>query len=144
MRLIDADNFIKWLDIGHLRHPSELCFSELNVETMIKLQPTIDPETLPVVQKLRETAGARGRLLEKKKRQLADLTAERDARNKNYKLIVRGRNLSEQHPADEFVCSECGFTTQEFDSYDPEEDAHYEFIIKFCPNCGADMRGDQR
>lgn len=40
MRLIDADEFIRWIDLGHLRHPSELCFSELDVVNMINHQPT--------------------------------------------------------------------------------------------------------
>jgi hypothetical protein len=47
MRLIDADKFIEWLDIGHLRSPSEICFSEGDVEVMIDIQPTI--EAVPVV-----------------------------------------------------------------------------------------------
>lgn len=43
-RLIDADRFIKWLDVGHLRSPSEICLSELSVKQMIDLQPTIEAE----------------------------------------------------------------------------------------------------
>lgn len=39
-RLIDADEFIRWIDLGHLRHPSELCFSEVDVVNMINHQPT--------------------------------------------------------------------------------------------------------
>lgn len=27
-RLIDADDFLKWLDVGHLRNPGEVCFCE--------------------------------------------------------------------------------------------------------------------
>ena len=40
MRLIDADEFIRWIDLGHLRHPSELCYSEVDVVNMINHQPT--------------------------------------------------------------------------------------------------------
>lgn len=47
MRLIDADKFIDWLDVGHLRSPSETCFSEGDVKVMIDIQPTI--EAVPVV-----------------------------------------------------------------------------------------------
>ena len=47
MRLIDADKFIDWLDVGHLRSPSETCFSEVDVKVMIDIQPTI--EAVPVV-----------------------------------------------------------------------------------------------
>ena len=42
-RLIDADEFIKWLDVGHLRSPSEVCYSEGDVKVMIDIQPTVDP-----------------------------------------------------------------------------------------------------
>ena len=47
-RYIDADKFIEWLDVGHLRPPSEICLSELNVKKMIELQPTED--VVPVVR----------------------------------------------------------------------------------------------
>lgn len=43
MRLIDADAFLSWIDVGHLRNPAECCLSELNVKRMIELQPTITP-----------------------------------------------------------------------------------------------------
>ena len=41
-RYIDADRFIEWLDVGHLRSPSEKCLSENDVKAMIELQPTVD------------------------------------------------------------------------------------------------------
>ena len=41
-RYIDADKFIKWLDVGHLRSPSEICYSEGDVKVMIDMQPTAD------------------------------------------------------------------------------------------------------
>lgn len=41
-RYIDANKFIDWLDVGHLRSPIEVCFSELDVKSMIELQPTAD------------------------------------------------------------------------------------------------------
>lgn len=47
MRLIDADKFVEWLDVGHLRSPSEICYSERDVKVMIDAQPTID--AVPVV-----------------------------------------------------------------------------------------------
>lgn len=46
-RLIDKYDFIDWLDVGHLRHPSELCYSELDVVNMIEHFPTVD--AVPVV-----------------------------------------------------------------------------------------------
>lgn len=42
-RLIDADDFLKWLDVGHLRNPGEVCFCEADVAHMIKSRVTIDP-----------------------------------------------------------------------------------------------------
>ena len=41
--LIDADDFLKWLDVGHLRNPGEVCFCEADVAHMIKSRATIDP-----------------------------------------------------------------------------------------------------
>lgn len=35
MRLIDADALIEFIDPGHLRHPGELTFSELDVVNML-------------------------------------------------------------------------------------------------------------
>lgn len=44
MRLADMDAFKNWIDCGHLRNPTELCFSELDVIRMIDKQPTVDAE----------------------------------------------------------------------------------------------------
>lgn len=40
MRLIDADALIEFIDAGHLRHPGELAFSELDVVNMLNHAPT--------------------------------------------------------------------------------------------------------
>lgn len=42
MRPIDADALKRFIDCGHLRHPAEKCFSELDVIRMLDRQPTID------------------------------------------------------------------------------------------------------
>lgn len=47
-RLIDADKLISWIDPGHLRHPSELCFSEIDVVNILNHAPTVD--AVPVVR----------------------------------------------------------------------------------------------
>ena len=47
MRLIDADALKSWIDCGHLRPPTELCFSELDVVQILDKRPTID--AVPVV-----------------------------------------------------------------------------------------------
>lgn len=44
MRPIDADALKAYIDCGHLRPPSETCFSELDVVRMLDKQPTIDAE----------------------------------------------------------------------------------------------------
>ena len=43
-RYIDADALIDFLDVGHLRHPSELCFSEIDVANLLLHAPTISPD----------------------------------------------------------------------------------------------------
>lgn len=48
MRLIDADALISFIDCGHLRSPTEVCFSERDVVGMLEKAPTIDAE--PVKQ----------------------------------------------------------------------------------------------
>ena len=47
MRPIDADALKNWIDCGHLRSPTELCFSEQDVVRIIDMRPTID--AVPVV-----------------------------------------------------------------------------------------------
>ena len=43
-RYIDADALIDFLDVGHLRHPSELCFSEIDVANLLLHAPTVSPD----------------------------------------------------------------------------------------------------
>lgn len=44
MRLIDADALIEFIDVGHFRPPTEICFSELDVKNLVDKQPTIEPK----------------------------------------------------------------------------------------------------
>lgn len=41
-RLIDANDLIDFIDVGHLRHPGELCFSEIDVVNLLLHAPTVD------------------------------------------------------------------------------------------------------
>ena len=41
-RLIDANKLIDFIDVGHLRHPGELCYSELDVANLLLHFPTVD------------------------------------------------------------------------------------------------------
>lgn len=42
MRLIDADVLIDFIDVGHFRSPSEICFSEFDVVNMLEDCATVD------------------------------------------------------------------------------------------------------
>ena len=48
MRLIDVDDLIDFIDMGHLRNPLESCFSERDVVDMLESRPTVD--AVPVVR----------------------------------------------------------------------------------------------
>ena len=41
-RLIDANELIDFIDVGHLRHPGELCYSEVDVANILLHAPTVD------------------------------------------------------------------------------------------------------
>lgn len=57
------------------------------------------------------------------------------------------KNITENNSVDEFICSECGFITEDFSQIKIDEDFEegiyyeernrYEFQIQYCPNCGA-------
>jgi hypothetical protein len=47
-RLIDADALLAYIDVGHLRPPTEICFSELDVKNIVDKSPTLD--AVPVVR----------------------------------------------------------------------------------------------
>ena len=51
MRLIDADALLDFIDVGHLRHPSELCFSEIDVANMLLHAPTVSSDEVRGVGK---------------------------------------------------------------------------------------------
>ena len=42
MRLIDVDDLIDFIDMGHLRNPLESCFSERDVVDMLESRLTVD------------------------------------------------------------------------------------------------------
>lgn len=57
--------------------------------------------------------------------------------------IKHGRNMTDKHPVDEFICSECEFMIDDISEKVYDEDGDYyfhrEYEIKYCPNCGAKM-----
>ena len=47
---------------------------------------------------------------------------------------------------DQFVCSNCGIELQDWHRVERDEDGditYHEYEFKYCPNCGADIRGEQ-
>jgi hypothetical protein len=66
-----------------------------------------------------------------------------------YRKQRYGENLTENHPVDEFICSECGLITRENTRIEIDEDAdgdeeECEFEIKYCPRCGMKVKGGGR
>lgn len=64
---------------------------------------------------------------------------------KGKKQMDKGRNLNDIYTAcDQFICSQCGIELRNWDAIERDNEIndiiHYEFVFKFCPNCGADMR----
>ena len=57
--------------------------------------------------------------------------------------VHHGRNETQMNPVDEFICSECGFTVQDFEGYNNEEEVYYGFNPHYCPNCGVKMDGGE-
>lgn len=50
-------------------------------------------------------------------------------------------NLSDT--IDEFICSKCGYMTDEVSSCKKDDDGeifHYDYQFKFCPNCGRKVK----
>lgn len=82
MRLIDADALIEYIDVGHLRNPLELCFSERAVVDMLERRPTVD--AVPVVRCkdckhcLLDLSGREGHLCMYKRKSLLNARVKRD------------------------------------------------------------------
>ena len=61
--------------------------------------------------------------------------------------VRHGENITEMHPVDEFICSECGLIVRECCRYEIDQDDGdeicYEFVYKYCPRCGAKMGGER-
>ena len=65
----------------------------------------------------------------------------------HYKEVKLGENITKNHPVDEFICSECGFIARECHRIEIDEEygdaTIFEYEYRFCPRCGADMRGEK-
>lgn len=55
--------------------------------------------------------------------------------------VRHGRNITQMHPVDEFICSECGFMCEDCTEKVFNEDGDYfytrEYEYKYCPSCGS-------
>ena len=59
-----------------------------------------------------------------------------------------GHNCNEDYAdCDQFVCSECGIELQDWHRVERDEDdgdiSYHDHVFRFCPNCGAKMRGGE-
>jgi hypothetical protein len=59
VRPIDAEAMKSYIDCGHLRPPTEKCFSELDVVRMLDKQPTLDYAPVVHAAWLKERSGIR-------------------------------------------------------------------------------------
>ena len=59
---------------------------------------------------------------------------------------AQGSNVTDKHPVDEFICSECGFVMRDFSEtvIDLDADDEYcrEFYFRYCPRCGTKIESE--
>ena len=59
--------------------------------------------------------------------------------------VEEGENITENNPVDEFVCSKCGIILEDWSRVEIDEDdgerTNYEYVFRFCPNCGVKLKG---
>lgn len=67
--------------------------------------------------------------------------------DKGFRKQRDGENIGAVHPVDEFKCSVCGITLEGWSRVITDEDDgelyYYEYEFKYCPNCGARMKGGE-
>ena len=60
-----------------------------------------------------------------------------------WRFVKTARNLTNGHPVDEFICSECGAMFADVSLVKVDEDDgdinYYEFEFKYCPKCGSEI-----
>ena len=64
------------------------------------------------------------------------------------KPVVYAENVADEYAdCDQFICSECGIHLQDWVRIyeeDYQDRIVHEYVFKFCPNCGADVRLTQK
>ena len=74
-------------------------------------------------------AGARMRVV------LAEDVEEAPERDKTFT-----ENITCRQPSDEFICAKCGLWLLEYGRYDEEEGHCFEYVPKYCPECGLPVK----
>lgn len=141
MRLIDGEelyNIEKLLDTNIIQRSPEASFLISQVLHDIQASPTIDPETLPIVQELRK--------------QLAQVTAERDALKSNppveiksdaFELAMKLAQVTTERNKALFDIPKNCFTCSQKNNLDCKGDKRYR-AFGFCENCEHwEWRGKQ-
>lgn len=66
-------------------------------------------------------------------------------KNDDYRKQSVGRNITKNHPVDEFICEKCGAIFRDCQliviDEDDGDEYNYEFAFKFCPKCGMKVKG---
>lgn len=67
---------------------------------------------------------------------------------KTCKPLPKGHNENNDYAeCDQFVCSECGIELQDWHRVERDIDdgdiTYHEYTFRYCPNCGAEMRGEE-
>ena len=142
MRLIDADTLIEKCGNWYVEEGTESGFIG-TLKNLLVIQPTVQPNLQPTYNQLATDTISRQAAIEavmecydndelfevyeEKLRELPPAQPER----------IKGRWISADaiFGGEPFYCSECGENTRDTVMGKPR--------WNFCPNCGADMRGEQ-
>ena len=131
MRQIDADNLLNEMEAGCIpvneKGISGILGDESCIKDYIDNAPTIEAPCEQIKWE-RDTAI----------KQLESYGVK-FCEQAEVRKVVHGRNITTEHPVDEFICSECNIHLTNYVRVEIEDDAHYEYTMKYCPNCGAKM-----
>ena len=139
---------IAFVDCGYLRPPTELAWSDKDVVDMLKRLPSAQPQSC-------KDAVSKADVLEIYAELYDVFDDNKEIKNELHKIYdkinalqaaqpqrIKGRWIygEDEYGIDGYHCDKCGF-------FVPWDYAHtfinYIEDYNFCPNCGADMRGEQ-
>lgn len=155
MRMIDGDelyNIEKLLDTNIVQKSKEAAWLMSQVLHDIEAMPSIDPETLPIVQKLRAKNFMLQTNIESLEKQLAKVTAERDVLKSNpsveiksdaFELAMKLAQVTTERNRALFDIPKNCFTCSQKNNLDCKGDKRYR-AFGFCENCEHwEWRGKQ-